>query len=78
VDRLFKEVAANEGYRLAVDLEAQTVTAPGGESFRFDIDPFAKHCLLNGLDEIGLTLEHADQIRAFEARHRERQPWLFS
>jgi 3-isopropylmalate/(R)-2-methylmalate dehydratase small subunit len=78
VDRLFKEVGAREGYRLAVDLEAQTVTAPGGESFRFDIDPFAKHCLLNGLDEIGLTLEHADKIRAFEARHRSEQPWLFA
>ena len=78
VDRLFKAVQGAEGYRLAVDLEAQTVTAPGGESFKFDIDPFAKHSLLNGLDEIGLTLEHAGEIKAFEARHRERQPWLFS
>ena len=78
VDRLFKEISANKGYRLAVDLEAQTVTAPGGESFKFDIDPFAKHSLLNGLDEIGLTLGHAAEIKAFEAKHRERQPWLFS
>ena len=77
VDRLFREVEGQPGYRLAVDLEAQTVTAPGGESFKFDIDPFAKHCLLNGLDEIGLTLEHADRIKAFEAQHRQRQPWLF-
>ena len=77
VDRLFKENAANKGYRLAVDLEAQTVTAPGGESFKFDIDPFAKHSLLNGLDEIGLTLTHAQDIKVFEAKHRERQPWLF-
>ena len=77
VDRLFKDAQGIEGYRLAVDLEAQTVTAPGGESFKFDIDPFAKHSLLNGLDEIGLTLKHADQIRVFEAKHRERQPWLF-
>ena len=77
VDRLFKEIAANKGYRLAVDLEAQTVTAPGGESFKFDIDPFAKHSLLNGLDEIGLTLEHAGAIKAFEAKHHERWPWLF-
>ena len=77
VDRLFKEVQGNAGYRLAVDLETQTVTAPGGESFKFDIDPFAKHCLLNGLDEIGLTLEHADKIKAFEAKHRREQPWLF-
>ena len=77
VDRLFKAVQGAEGYQLAVDLEAQTVTAPGGESFKFDIDPFAKHCLLNGLDEIGLSLEHAGKIKAFETQHRERQPWLF-
>jgi len=78
VDRLFREVRAKEGYRLAVDLEQQTVTAPGGESFKFEIDPFTKHSLLNGLDEIGLTLNHADKIKAFEARHRREQPWLFS
>ena len=78
VDQLFRDVQAAPGYRLAVDLEAQTVTAPGGTTFRFDIDPFRKHCLLNGLDEIGLTLEHADKIKAFETKHRERQPWLFA
>jgi 3-isopropylmalate/(R)-2-methylmalate dehydratase small subunit len=78
VGRLFREVEAVPGYRLAVDLEAQTVTTPGGESFGFDIDPFRKRCLLNGLDDIGLTLQHAEEIRAFEAKHRERQPWLFS
>ena len=78
IDRLFRDVQATEGYRLAVDLEQQTVTAPGGESFRFEIDPFAKHCLLNGLDEIGLTLRHAAKIEAFEARHRQAQPWLFT
>jgi 3-isopropylmalate/(R)-2-methylmalate dehydratase small subunit len=77
VDRLFRETAAAEGYRLAVDLDGQTVTTPAGESFRFDIDPFHKHRLLNGLDEVGLTLQRADQIREFEKRHRERQPWLF-
>ena len=77
VDRLFREVEQTPGYRVAVDLEAQSVTTPGGESFSFDIDPFRKHCLLNGLDEIGLTLQHADKIRAFESKHRERQPWLF-
>jgi 3-isopropylmalate/(R)-2-methylmalate dehydratase small subunit len=77
VDRLFKEVEGHPGYRLAVDLEAQTVTAPGGESIKFDIDPFAKHSLLNGLDEIGITLENAGEIKAFEARHRASQPWLF-
>ena len=78
VDRLFKETQAASGYRLAVDLENQSVTTPGGESFKFDIDPFTKHCLLNGLDEIGLSLTHADKIKAFEQQHRAAQPWLFS
>ena len=78
VDQLFKETEAAEGYRLAVDLEQQTVTTPSGESFHFDIDPHRKLCIMNGLDDIGLTLEHADKIKAFEAKHRERQPWLFS
>src|SRR3970282_3013051 len=78
VDALLHEARGAEGYRLAVDLERQTVTTPGGERFTFEIDPFAKHCLMNGLDEIGLTLQHAEQIKAFEAKHRERQPWLFS
>jgi 3-isopropylmalate/(R)-2-methylmalate dehydratase small subunit len=78
VDGLFREVHGTEGYRVAVDLEQQTVTTPAGESYKFDIDPFAKHCMLNGLDEIGLTLQRADEIKAFEARHRKEQPWLFS
>jgi 3-isopropylmalate/(R)-2-methylmalate dehydratase small subunit len=77
VDQLFREVEANEGYRLAVNLEDQSVMTPRGESFSFDIDPFRKQCLLNGLDEIGLTLQHADKIKAFENRHRAAQPWLF-
>ncbi len=78
VDQLFREVEATSGYRLAIDLDAQTVTTPGGESFAFDIDPFRKRCILNGLDEIGMTLEHADDIKAFEAKHRAQQPWLFT
>ena len=77
VDRLFQEADATKGYRLAVDLEQQTVTTPGGESLHFDIDPFRKHCILNGLDDIGLTLAHANDIKAFEAKHRQAQPWLF-
>ena len=77
VDKLFRETAAHEGYRIAVDLEQQTVTTPSGESFGFDIDPHRKHCMLNGLDDIGLTLGHADEIKAFETKHREQQPWLF-
>jgi 3-isopropylmalate/(R)-2-methylmalate dehydratase small subunit len=78
VDRLFKEAAAQQGYRLAIDLAEQSITTPGGESIKFEIDPFRKHCLMNGLDEIGLTLEHADKISAFEAKRREQQPWLFN
>jgi 3-isopropylmalate/(R)-2-methylmalate dehydratase small subunit len=78
IDKLFKECEASEGYRLGVDLETQTVTTPSGESFGFDITPHRKHCLLNGLDEIGLTLQHADEIRAFETKHKQSQPWLFA
>ena len=77
VDKLFQEVDAAEGYRLAVDLETQSVQTPGGKSFFFEIDPFRKYSLLNGLDEIGLTMQHAEQIAAFEARHAASQPWLF-
>jgi 3-isopropylmalate/(R)-2-methylmalate dehydratase small subunit len=78
VDKLFTQCIATEGYRLNVDLESQTVTMPSGESFKFDITPHRKHCLLNGLDEIGLTLQHADEIKAFEAKHKLSQPWLFA
>ena len=77
VDQLFKEAAATAGYRLAVDLEQQTVSTPTGESFKFEMDPFRKHCIMNGLDDIGLTLTHADKIRAFETKHKVAQPWLF-
>ncbi|MDX1514371.1 MAG: 3-isopropylmalate dehydratase small subunit, partial [Gammaproteobacteria bacterium] len=72
-----KEVEATPGYRLKVDLQAQTVTAPDGRSWQFEVDPFKKECLLNGLDEIGLTLQHGDEIRAYEARRQEQAPWLF-
>ena len=78
VDKLFAECVATEGYRLGVDLESQTVVTPSGESLGFDVSAHRKHCLLNGLDEIGLTLQHAAEIRAFEARHRAAQPWLFA
>ncbi len=77
VDRLFRECAATPGYTLTIDLVAQTVTTPSGESFRFEVDAFRKHCLLNGLDDIGLTLQHVDEIRAYEARRRQEAPWLF-
>ena len=78
VDQLIREAEGKEGYRLAVDLEDQSVTTPSGEVFKFDIDPFRKHCIMNGLDDIGLTLEHADEIKAFEQKHRREQPWLFA
>jgi 3-isopropylmalate/(R)-2-methylmalate dehydratase small subunit len=78
VDILFKQVAANEGYKLEVDLAAQTVTTPSGDVYPFEVDAFRKHCLLNGLDDIGLTMQQQDKIKAFEAKHRQVQPWLFT
>lgn len=78
VDTLFKAVATKEGYKLKVDLEQQTITAPDGTAYKFDVDAFRKHCLLNGLDDIGLTLQHVDAIKAFEAKHKAAQPWLFA
>jgi 3-isopropylmalate/(R)-2-methylmalate dehydratase small subunit len=78
VDQLFAEVAVTPGYALKIDLPAQTVTTPGGASFKFAIDDFRKHCLVNGLDEIGLTLRHADKIRAYEVQRKLREPWVFS
>ena len=77
IDRLFYDVFAFPGYRAEVSLERQTVTKPNGEVLGFDIDPFRKYCLLNGLDDIGLTLRHADKIRAFEDARKAQQPWLF-
>ena len=77
VDKLFHEVSENGGYRLIVDLEAQSVRTPSGEIFFFDIDPFRKYSLLNGLDAIGLTMQRAEQIAAFQAKHAALQPWLF-
>lgn len=78
VDSLFKEVEPSLGYQLAVDLEAQTVTTPSGQSYSFEVDAFRKHCLLNGLDDIGLTLQHVSEIKTFEAKHKATQPWLFN
>ena len=77
VDRLFHEVAAFPGYRLRIDLERQLVEKPDGDVYKFDIDPFRKYCLVNGLDDIGLTLRHAEKIRAFEEKRKSEQPWLF-
>lgn len=77
VDQLFSEVEATVGYQLHIDLPAQSVTTPNGQSFHFDITEHRKHCLLNGLDEIGLTLQYAEDIRQFEQRHSQNQPWLY-
>ena len=78
VDRLFKETVATEGYRLTVDLEKQLVTTPGGHGIKFEVDAFRKYCLLNGLDDIGLTLQNADKIKAYEERRKAEAPWLFA
>lgn len=78
VERLFREAEAAPGYRLIVDLSAQTVITPDGTSFSFAVDPFRKECLLNGWDDIGLTLRHAAEIRAYETRRRQDAPWLFA
>ena len=78
VDRLFHEAAVFPGFKLVVDLDAQTVaTADGAQRMRFEVDPFRKYRLFNGLDDIGLTLRHADKIRAFEARRKAQHPWYF-
>ncbi len=77
IDRLFREVERNEGYRLTVDLESQTLTTPEGDTIRFEVDPALKERLLQGLDDIAVTLQHADEIRAYEARRARQAPWLF-
>jgi 3-isopropylmalate/(R)-2-methylmalate dehydratase small subunit len=78
VEQLMQEIEANEGYQLAVDLAAQTVTRPDGTVLRFEIDQFRKNALLQGLDNIGWTLSHNDEISAYEARRRQEAPWLFA
>jgi 3-isopropylmalate/(R)-2-methylmalate dehydratase small subunit len=76
VDHLFNETAAFNGYKLTVDLAEQKVVAPDGRAFDFEVDEFRKYCLLSGLDDIGLTLRHADKIKAFEAQRLAALPWL--
>jgi 3-isopropylmalate/(R)-2-methylmalate dehydratase small subunit len=78
MDVLFAETEANEGYKLNVDLPTQTVTTPSGQVFHFEVDDFRKHCLLNGLDDIGLTLQQADKIKAYEQKRKAEAPWLFA
>lgn len=78
VDELFSQCEATEGYQLTVDLAEQRVALPDGSQYHFEVDAFRKHCLLNGLDDIGLTLQDQQVIRDYEARHRSQQPWLFA
>jgi 3-isopropylmalate/(R)-2-methylmalate dehydratase small subunit len=78
VEKLFQETYASEGYRLTVDLAAQAVTTPGGEVFAFEVDSERKHRLLNGLDDIGITLQFVDKIKAYEAQRKQVTPWLFN
>lgn len=77
IDKLFVAVEAQEGYSLTVDLQAQQIELPDGERIAFNVDAFRKHCLLNGLDDIGLTLQDADKIKAFEQNWRVTSPWYF-
>ena len=78
VDHLFNESAPFPGYALEINLEAQVVIKPDGSTYHFDIEPFSKYCLGNGFDDIGLTLRHAETIRAFENKRKTEQPWLFT
>jgi 3-isopropylmalate/(R)-2-methylmalate dehydratase small subunit len=77
VEHLFTECAAIEGYELSVDLDRQVVVTPSGETFAFEVESFRKHCLINGLDDIDLTLQNLDEIKAYEAKRKAQAPWLF-
>ena len=78
IDDLFQAVTATPGYHLRIDLEQQSIIAPNGVVYRFEVDAFRKNCLLNGLDDIGLTLQHVRKIKEYEARHKLEAPWLFT
>ncbi|MFT3930534.1 MAG: 3-isopropylmalate dehydratase small subunit [Spongiibacteraceae bacterium] len=78
VDKLFKEMYASEGYQLTIDLPAQKVRTPSGEAFAFEVNEFSKYCLVNGLDDIGITLKDADAIKSFEQQWAKKAPWLFN
>jgi 3-isopropylmalate/(R)-2-methylmalate dehydratase small subunit len=78
IDRLFQRAAGEQALQVTVDLQTQTLQLPDGERIPFEVDPFRKHCLLNGLDDIGLTLQHVEEIKAYEERRRNEEPWLFA
>ena len=77
IEQLFQECAADDGYQLTIDLAAHEVRTPSGQTFSFDVDPFRKHCLLNGFDDIGLTLQASEDIHAYEAKTKQSRPWVF-
>ena len=77
IDSIFKAVEQKPGFELAIDLESQTIMMEGQAPISFEVDEFRKHCLLNGLDDIGLTLQHADDIKVYEAKRSQQAPWLF-
>jgi 3-isopropylmalate/(R)-2-methylmalate dehydratase small subunit len=78
IDKLFEQVEAMPGYELKVDLPEQKITLPDGDVIEFEVDAFKKHCLIEGLDDIGLTLQHQDDIKAYEEKRKQEAPWLFS
>lgn len=78
IQKLFEEVDANEGYQLTIDLPSQSISTPSGQVIAFEVDAFRKHCLLNGLDDIGLTLQRAPEIRAYEDARKLSMPWMFN
>lgn len=77
VDQLFEAILSTEGYELTTDLERQVVITPDGTEYTFEVDEFRKHCLLNGLDDIGLTLQQSDAIKAYEDKMKQKTPWIF-
>jgi len=78
VEGLFQDTYSNEAYQLNVDLDKQTITKPDGTAISFEVEEFRKYCLLNGLDDIGLTLKHVDDIKAYETKRKQQAPWLFA
>ena len=77
IDSIFKAIEQNPGFELAIDLASQLITMEGQDPIAFEVDEFRKHCLLNGMDDIGLTLQHADDIKAYEQKRGQQAPWLF-
>ena len=77
IDQLFDAVLSTKGYELTTDLQRQVVITPDGKEYQFEVDEFRKHCLLNGLDDIGLTLQQSDAIKAYEDKMKQQTPWIF-